>query len=158
MWVMEVANKACQVGVVRPTSWGVEAIRCMFRRNQPWCLLVRSRLWKWACVWWRGERSGRWSRRVSEYMKVKGRVGVGIRTAGGWVAKMGVFVGGSVEGSGGRGGWARSVATSAQWLAWRRAYDGVRVGWRVHFRFGRPVGASWWESTLRTAKKGCVSL
>ena len=44
MWVMEVANKACQVGVVRPTSWGLEAIRCMFLRNHPWWLLVESRL------------------------------------------------------------------------------------------------------------------
>ena len=50
MWVIEVANKAYQMGVVRPTSWGVEAMRCMFQRNQPWWLLVRSRLWKWACV------------------------------------------------------------------------------------------------------------
>ena len=40
MCVMEVANKACQVGVVRPTSCGVNAIRWMLWKNQPWWRLV----------------------------------------------------------------------------------------------------------------------
>ena len=142
MWVVEVANKACQVGVVRPTSWGVEAMRCMFRRNQPWWLLVRSRLWKCSYVCRRGERSGLWSRSVSECRNENCSVGVGIRTEGGGFRNMGGWGGGGVEGEGGRGGWARSVAISAQWLTWRRAYDEVMVGWRVHFRFGRPVEAS----------------
>ena len=88
----------------------------------------------------------------------------GGRRRGGWVLGLGLRVGapgrwggcseGVKEEEGGSGGWARSVATSAQWLAWRRAYDGVMVGWWVFRCSERPVEVSWWESTLRMVRKG----